>query len=141
MGILCYSGLAQGLLTGKFASADEVPEGRARTRFFASERPGARHGGPGCEEAVFAAIEEIRGICQEVGRPMAEVAMAWLLQQQGVASVLAGARRPDQIRQTARAAELALAPEIVERLTAASEEVKLAMGPNPDMWQTKSRFR
>ena len=49
IGILCYSPLCQGLLTGKFHTADDVPEGRARTRLFSSARPNARHDEPGCE--------------------------------------------------------------------------------------------
>ena len=48
--ILFTSPLAQGLLTGKFASADEVPEGRARTRHFSGDRPQTCHGQPGCEQ-------------------------------------------------------------------------------------------
>jgi aryl-alcohol dehydrogenase-like predicted oxidoreductase len=133
--------LAQGLLTGKFSSPDQVPAGRARIRLFSSDRPEARHGEPGCEEEVFAAIEQIRAICSEIDQPMANVALAWLLQQPGVTSAIAGARRPHQIRQTAEAVDLALSPEIVSRLTKATEAVKLAIGPNPDMWQTASRFR
>lgn len=141
IGILCYSTLAQGLLTGKFDSADDVPEGRARTRLFSSERPEARHGESGCEEDLFAALDRIRSICNEIGQPMANVALAWLLEQPGVTSVIAGARRPDQIRETAQAVDLALSPDVVERLARATETVKRAVGPNPDMWQAVSRFR
>jgi myo-inositol catabolism protein IolS len=141
IGILCYSPLAQGLLTGKFSSPDEVPEGRARIRLFSTDRPQARHGDPGCEEEVFAALEQIQAICDEIGQPMANVALAWLLQQPGVTSVIAGARRPAQIRQTAQAVDLALSPEIAGQLVQATEKVKRAIGPNPDMWQSTSRFR
>lgn len=141
IGILCYSTLAQGLLTGKFTSAAAVPDGRARTRLFSGERPESRHGQAGCEAEVFAAIGQIRRICDEIGQPMANVSLAWLLHQPGVTSAIAGARRPDQIRQTAQAADLALAPEILNRLTEATEEVKRIIGPNPDMWQSSSRFR
>ena len=141
IGILCYSPLIQGLLTGKFASPDEVPAGRARTRLFSTDRPLARHGEPGCEAEVFAALGTIRRISDAIGEPMAEVALAWLLHQPGVTSVLAGARYPDQIRQTAQAADLKLAPEIINALTKATDEVKRKMGRNPDPWQAKSRFR
>ena len=72
---------------------------------------------------------------------MAAVAVAWLLHRPGVTSVIAGARRLGQIEQTARAADLVLPPEMVDRLTEATSEVKRAMGPNPDMWQSESRFR
>jgi myo-inositol catabolism protein IolS len=141
MGILCYSSLAQGLLTGKFTSPDEVPEGRARTRHFSQDRPQTRHGEAGCEVETFAAIESIRRICAEIGEPMAKVALAWLLRQPGVTSVIAGARTPDQIRQTAQAADLALSTETTGELTKATEEIKRILGPNPDMWQSESRFR
>ena len=141
MGILCYSPLIQGLLTGKFTSPGEVPEGRARTRLFSGDRSQARHGEVGCEVETFATIEEIRRISEEIGQPMARVAVAWLLHRLGVVSVIAGARRPDQIEQTAQAADLELAPEIVDRLAKATDKVKHAMGLNPDMWQSESRFR
>jgi len=141
LGILCYSPLIQGLLTGKFASPDEVPEGRARTRLFSGDRSQTRHGEAGCEAETFAAIEGIRRIGEEIGEPMAKLAVAWLLHRPGVTSVITGARRPDQIVQTAQAADLELASEIVDRLAKITDEVKRAMGPNPDMWQSESRFR
>ncbi|GAB4564505.1 MAG: aldo/keto reductase [Anaerolineae bacterium] len=140
IGVLCYSPLAQGLLTGKFRSADEVPPGRARTRHFRGDRPEARHGEPGAEEETFAAIASIREICERIERPMAEVSLAWLLARPGVASVIAGARRPEQIRQNAKAAELKLAPEVVNELTSVTEALKQRLGPNPDMWQSDSRM-
>ncbi len=141
IGILCYSPLVQGLLTGKFSSAEEVPEGRARIRLFSGDRPQARHGGAGCETEAFAAIERIRHICIEIGEPMARVAIAWLLHQPGVMAVIAGARTPDQIQQTAQATDLNLPSEIVNELAEATGEVKRVLGPNPDMWQSESRFR
>jgi len=141
IGILCYSPLAQGLLTGKFSSPNKVPEGRARIRLFSTDRPQARHGEPGCEEEMFVALERIQAICDEIGQPMASVALAWLLHQPGVSSVIAGARRPDQIRQTAQAVDLELSPEIARQLAEATEEVKRLIGRNPDMWQSTSRFR
>jgi aryl-alcohol dehydrogenase-like predicted oxidoreductase len=72
---------------------------------------------------------------------MAKVALAWLLYQPGVTSVIAGARNPNQIKQTAQAADLELSPETIGELNEATEEVKRILGPNPDMWQSESRFR
>jgi myo-inositol catabolism protein IolS len=141
IGILCYSPLAQGLLTGKFGSPDDVPGGRARTRHFSKDRPQVRHGEAGCEAETFAAIEKVRHVCDEIRQPMAQVALAWLLHQPGVTSVIAGARTPDQIKQTAQAADMDLSPETVGELTGATEPLKRILGPNPDMWQSESRFR
>ena len=49
IGILPWGPLGQGLLAGKFASPDDVPPGRARTRLFSNKRPQQRHGEPGLE--------------------------------------------------------------------------------------------
>ncbi len=141
IGILCYSPLMQGLLAGKFATADEVPVGRARTRHFSKDRPQARHGEVGCEQETFAALEQIRRISAQVDVPMAQVALAWLAQQPGVTSILAGARTPDQIHDNVQAAGVTLPVAVVAELSAATEEVKGKLGPNPDMWMAESRFR
>lgn len=139
--VIAYSPLAQGLLAGKFSSADEVPESRARTRHFSRARPQTVHGQPGHEAAVFRTIERLRNICRELNQPMAAVALAWLLHRPGVTSVLAGARHPDQVWENARAAGLKLTPDVVASLSEATEELKQAMGSNPDMWRAESRIR
>lgn len=139
--ILPYSPLQQGLLAGKFASVEEVPASRARTRQFASERHNADHGEPGCEEEMFAALDEIRGISEALGRPMSHVALSWLLYQPAVTSVVAGARNPQQVTENAEAATLQLSPDILDRLDKATHEVKVKLGANADMWAVPSRYR
>ncbi|RMF76510.1 MAG: aldo/keto reductase [Chloroflexi bacterium] len=139
--ILPYSPLNQGLLTGKFASADEVPDSRARTRQFASDRADAGHGEPGCEEAMFAAIDELRTISDELERPMAHIALAWLLHQPAVDSVIAGARNPQQVIENAAAADLTLSDDMLKRLDEITAPVKTHLGSNVDMWASESRYR
>ncbi|MBI3920057.1 MAG: aldo/keto reductase [Armatimonadetes bacterium] len=139
--ILCYSPLCQGLLTGKFRSLDQVPEGRARTRLFSNDRLQARHSEPGCEAETLEALEKIRKICKSVGRPMGEVALAWLLAQPGVTSVVAGSRNAKQSRANAKAADLVLPSEVMAELTAAGEKVKEKIGNNIDPWEAQSRIR
>jgi aryl-alcohol dehydrogenase-like predicted oxidoreductase len=141
VGILCYSTLLHGLLAGKFNSPGDVPDGRGRTRHFSKNRSGTRHGEDGCETEMFAAIDQIRQIAAEIGQPMALMSVAWVLQQPGVASVIAGARQPEQVREMATAVDLLLNPTVVQRLNAATEQVKQILGPNPDMWSSASRFR
>ena len=141
LGILCYSPLAQGLLTGRYKTADEVPDGRARTRHFAKTRPQARHTEAGCEMDTFAAIRRVKEVCDRIGKDMADVALAWLLHQPAVACVLAGASRPDQIRRNVEAAKIDLSPEVMKQLDDATNEVKQKLGPNLDPWQTVSRIR
>jgi len=141
LSIMCYSPLMQGLLTGKFRTPDDVPAGRARTRLFAGTRPDSRHGEPGHEAEAFRTIDAIADIAAEVGRPMGEVALAWLLHRPGVASVIVGARNPAQAEQNRRAMDLVLEPEILARLDAATASLKRNLGTNPDMWQAESRYR
>ena len=139
--VLTYSSLMQGLLSGKYASADDVQPDRARTRHFASTRPHARHGELGAEAETFAAIAEIRKISVELGKPMADISLAWLIAQPGVTSVIAGARNAEQVRGIAQAAGVALSQDVSERLKAATDALKQKLGPNPDMWQGQSRMR
>jgi aryl-alcohol dehydrogenase-like predicted oxidoreductase len=141
VGVLAYSPLAQGLLTGKFKGPDEVDDERARVRLFSKNRPGTVHDSEGCEKEAFEAIDKIHTICADLGEPMADVALAWVLQQPGVTAVLAGARKPDQIINNARAVDLKLTDEILNRLSDATQEVKNNIGPNADPWRTASRIR
>ncbi len=140
-GILCYSSLAQGLLTGKFPSADDVPPGRARTKHFSKNRPETRHSEDGCEEAVFAAIDKLRELSQRLNAPMADVVLAWLLHQPGVTAVIAGARIPEQLTQNVAAADLTLSADILAELDAITAGIKEQLGTDPDMWSSESRFR
>jgi myo-inositol catabolism protein IolS len=141
VGIMCYSPLAQGLLTGRYRSADEVPDGLARTRHYAGTRPRAQHGEPGCEAEVFAALAEIRKIADGLGQPMAQVALAWVRQQAGVATFLVGARSPDELAWNLPSLDLTLSDDVLRALSAATNPVKEKLGTNPDPWQFPSRYR
>lgn len=141
IGVACYSPLAQGLLTGKFATLADVPDGRARTRHFSSQRSGTRHGDAGQELATTAALQAIRAIADELGCLMGELALAWLIQQPAVATVIAGARNARQMEQNARAMNRVLSADVIQRLNHATDALKNAFGSNPDMWQSASRYR
>ena len=141
VGVLAYSPLAQGLLTGKFKGPHEIDDERARVRWFSKSRPGTVHDSNGCEKEAFEAVEKLRIICADIGEPMANMALAWVLHQPGITAVLAGARKPDQITNNARAVDLELTDEILKSLSDATEEVKKKIGPNADPWRTASRIR
>ncbi len=139
--ILCYSPIMQGLLAGKFANAEEVPIDRARTRHFSKDRPQARHSDEGFETETFDALAKIKEIAKEIGESMADVSMAWLLKQEGVGSILVGARNAGQVQRNIRAADLKLSNEITEQLSTITRPLKELLGKSPDMWQSKSRVR
>jgi aryl-alcohol dehydrogenase-like predicted oxidoreductase len=140
-GILCYSPLGQGMLAGRYATADDVPSGKARTRHFSTDRPEARHGEAGHETETFAAIASIGAIAERLGVPMGDLALAWLLHQPAVASVLVGASRPDQVERNVRAAEIELSPETLAELDRATSGIKDKLGDSLDMWQSPPRTR
>ncbi len=131
--VLCYSPLAQGILTGKFARAADVPAPRLRPRYCQGDRTGP----------AFGVVAELRRVSAEIGEAMADIALAWVLSQPGVTSVVCGMRTPEQAAQNARASNLRLPQGIVDRLTAASDSLKAALDDDPDMWQGggSSRYR
>jgi len=139
--ILCYSSIMQGLLAGKYATPDEVPDGRARSRHFSTDRPQARHGEEGAEELTFETIAQIREIAREIGEPMHRVAIAWPIEQPAVGSVIVGIRNPEQARDNIAAGNLKLSAEVLQRLEEATRSLKEKLGPNADMWQGDSRIR
>jgi aryl-alcohol dehydrogenase-like predicted oxidoreductase len=141
VGVTAYMPLMQGLLTGKYATVDDVPPFRARTRHFSGERPQSRHGGPGAEKELFEAVDAVRAIAEDLGEPMANVALAWVMAKPGVTSVIAGGRTPDQVARNVQAASLSLSPEAIARLDAATDELKQVLGPNADYWQIGENSR
>jgi myo-inositol catabolism protein IolS len=139
--VTAYMPLFQGILADKYRAPDEVPPFRARTRHFRGDRPRARHGGTGLEAETFAALDAIRAIAAELGQPMANVALAWAMAREGVTSVLAGARTPQQVERNVRAAALPLLPQVIARLDQVTEDLKRALGPNIDYWQGTATSR
>ena len=141
IGLICYSPLAQGLLTGRYASADDVPDGISRSRLFSNKRPLANHSDPGCESEAFKAISQVREIAAVQGRSMAEVALAWVRRQAGVVSLLVGARNRKEVEMNVPAFDVNLADDVVAEMTKSTESVKAKLGSNADMWSSANRMR
>ena len=127
----------------KYKSAADVPDGRARSRHFGSQRPLTRHGEAGCEEETFNALAAIGDVCRRLERTMVDVALAWCLQQPGISCVIAGASSQEQVAQNVYSFDNPLPGDAVSELNEATAGLKHALGPNPDMWEgaEKSRFR
>lgn len=143
VGVICYSPLLFGLLAGGYERADQVPDGRARSRHFSPARKLIRHQEAGCERETFEAIAEIRRIAQRLSVPMSDLAAAWLLHQPSVTTVLTGIRRPEQAAANVKAVSLELDRETLAELDRVTQPVKQALGKNPDLWQSgaASRYR
>ncbi len=137
--VLCYSPIMQGLLTGKFSSAAEVPDDRARTRHFTKERPQSRHREEGCEALTFKTLGEIKAFAEDVNISMGNLSLAWLLEQQGVASAIVGGRNREQVRKNMGALNSNLTPDMINKLNDITAPLKETLGANADLWQTQSR--
>ncbi len=111
VGLLPYYPLANGLLTGKFHPGEAVPEG-TRLALMPPER--AVHW---LSERFQHAVDDLLAYAQEIGVPILTLAFSWLLDHPEVASVIAGASSPVQVRANAAAAHH-LAPEVRARLDA-----------------------
>jgi aryl-alcohol dehydrogenase-like predicted oxidoreductase len=117
VGLLPYFPLASGLLAGKYRR-EEIPPG---TRL-ATPRP---HESALLAAANWKLIDALDRYCKERGRSLLELAISWLLAKPVVASVIAGATKPEQLEANASAARWTLtAGELadVDRLCALNEE-------------------
>lgn len=141
IGLICYSPLAQGLLTGRYASPDEVPDGLSRSRLFSNDRPLANHGEDGCESEAFEGIAKVIEIAKGLGEHPAKVALAWVRSRPGITSLLVGARSPEELDLNIPAFEYWLPAGIADQLAAATEPVKEKLGSNADMWNGDNRMR
>jgi aryl-alcohol dehydrogenase-like predicted oxidoreductase len=95
IGLITYSSIAQGILTGKFGPEVTFPpdDQRAGTVLF----------DPAVYPHLHAATEAMKPIAQNAGRPLVELAIRWCAAQRGVSSVLVGARDAGQMHANARA--------------------------------------
>lgn len=100
IGVMSYSPLGAGFLTGKYRPEADVPEG---TRF--DVIPG--HQDIYFTQRGFRIVEELRRMSSESGHSMVKLALGWTLCQDGVTSVLIGARRPEHVDQAFEAEQWA----------------------------------
>ena len=114
LALLPYFPLASGMLTGKYTRGEEAPAGSRLARMSASRADrfaNARN---------FDRVERLAMFAEERGHTILELAMSWLVAQPVVASVIAGAMSPGQVRANAAAARWELLPEDlaeVDRIT------------------------
>ncbi|MCP3696778.1 MAG: aldo/keto reductase [Planctomycetaceae bacterium] len=99
-GVVAYSPLAAGFLTGKYRRGQEVPAG---TRF--DVIPG--HQPIYFTDHGYAIMERLDALSQRLGHTMVQLALAWTVAQPGITSVLIGARNTDQVDQAFEALVLA----------------------------------
>ena len=106
VGVIGYMALMQGLLAGVYATLDDVPLWRRRTRHFHPRRAGplCRHGEAGAEEETQEALAAIRAIAAAEGTTMQDLAIRWAIARDDIACTLVGARNEAQLEANVAAA-------------------------------------
>lgn len=126
--IITYSSLAQGILTGKFPKVLNLAAGDDRRGIILFQP----HNWP----RIYAAVEQLKALAEEVGRPLQHLAIRWTLTRPGVACALAGARSPEQVLANAAALDGKISDEVFARMTTISDEVMRHLPDTGDMYHT-----
>lgn len=116
LGILVWSPLAGGFITGKFRRGQASPEGSRRTGF---DFP------PIDKEKGYDLVERLDRIARERGTTIPRLALSWVLRQRGVSSVIVGAKRIDQLEDNLAAVGLDWSPEELAEIDALTAPPRL----------------
>jgi aryl-alcohol dehydrogenase-like predicted oxidoreductase len=109
VGVITYSPLGGGFLTGKYRQGGGIPSG-TRMDVVPAMQDIYFH------KTGFEIMERLRAKAGELGESMSHLALAWALGQPGITSVLAGARRPDHVDQALQAEAMGMSPELRDEL-------------------------
>jgi aryl-alcohol dehydrogenase-like predicted oxidoreductase len=124
VGVLVYSPLAHGLLTGKFDESTSFPDDDWRSSSDVFEGDEFR--------TNLEKVRELERFAGEIGHTVTELAVAWTLAQPGVHVAIVGARKPSHIEGSAPAAGLKLSAEQIERVERIMRGAVPVGGPSPE---------
>jgi aryl-alcohol dehydrogenase-like predicted oxidoreductase len=120
---IVWSPLAQGVLSGKYRPGEQPPaNSRAASEdmSFAIDRY--------MSNEVLEAVQRLVPVAEGAGITMVQLALAWVLREDNVASAIIGASRPDQVHANAQASGIELSPDVLEAIDEALRDVIVA-GP------------
>jgi aryl-alcohol dehydrogenase-like predicted oxidoreductase len=110
IGVIPYFPLASGLLTGKYRAGAPIPAG---TRFYGNERLQQQ-----LTDERLDQVQRLRRIAESHGKTVGQLAIAWLLAQLQICTVIAGATQPEQVEENAGAAGWDLDSHTLEEIAA-----------------------
>jgi aryl-alcohol dehydrogenase-like predicted oxidoreductase len=99
------------VLTGKYRPGEQPPEGSRAT-----DPDAGRFIQRMLTDDVLTRVQQLRPVAEELGLSMAQLALAWVLQNGNVAAAIIGATRPEQVHDNVRAAGVRLEPSVLERI-------------------------
>jgi len=110
---IVWSPVAQGVLTGKYLPGQPAPAGSRGT----DEKGGARMISRFLEnETTLERVQQLRPVADELGLTMAQLAVAWVLQNDNVAAAIIGASRPEQVAENVKASGVTIPAELLTRI-------------------------
>ncbi|MBD3347415.1 MAG: aldo/keto reductase [Chitinivibrionales bacterium] len=115
MGFICWSPLASGMLTGKYKKESRPKKGTRVWRRAAADMPRYWH------DRGFHIIDETIEVAKKTGKTPAQIALAWLLHDTRVSSVIVGGRKPGQIKENCRAGTWDMPRKYHTRLSEATQ--------------------
>jgi len=116
---IVWSPIAQGVLTGKYVAGQAPPQGSRA----ADEKGGADMISRFMNDDVLTRVQALKPVADEAGLTMAQLAVAWVLQNPNVAAALVGASRPEQVGENVKAAGVQLEPELLATIDDALGEI------------------
>ncbi|MGL4742876.1 MAG: aldo/keto reductase family protein [Dermatophilaceae bacterium] len=119
IGQIVWSPIAQGVLSGKYLPGQAPPAGSRAT----DDKGGAGMVARFMNDTVLTRVQALRPIADDVGLSMAQLAVAWVLQNDNVAAAIVGASRPEQVGENVQAVGVRLEPEVMTRIDEALGDV------------------
>jgi aryl-alcohol dehydrogenase-like predicted oxidoreductase len=116
---IVWSPIAQGVLSGKYKPGEAPPAGSRAT----DDKGGAQMIERFMRDDVLEPVQKLGPIADEVGLTMAQLAIAWVLQNDNVAAALVGASRPEQVSENVKAAGVQIPAELMSRIDEALGDV------------------
>jgi aryl-alcohol dehydrogenase-like predicted oxidoreductase len=109
---IVWSPIAQGVLTGKYKPGQPPPAGSRAT----DEKGGADMISRFMKDDILTRVQDLEPVAKELDLTMAQLAIAWVLQNDNVASALVGASRPEQVAENVKAAGVTIPAELMARI-------------------------
>ena len=116
---IVWSPVAQGVLTGKYLPGAPLPEGSRAT----DDKGGANMIKRFLNDDVLTRVQNLKPIADELGLTMAQLSVAWVLQNPNVAAAIIGASRPEQVTENAKASGVEIPAELMVRIDEALGDI------------------